>query len=281
MYVEKHEKPHDFGCYVMSLLNLAVPVWRKVNCSKPLAVQFFCQVEENKTRQLTSLQLQPDSKSCLKGYILKNNTCYQFKLHNIGTMLQKTCPFKKLNNFQIEKFQYLFDAVTGIFPPLFSPDLSYVVTYKRYWNTYSFKNDSDYNEDDGIYICVQDKLQHFIGSHVFRCSYNIYISYLFVCYGKKDCPGDMSLDEVGCECNATLNYTSQCKVIKEKSQQDKCSNFYFKSWDGLCKLYDFTFGEKSNVRIKSWPAKGYLVYTNQFTDINGESKTKEKFHVSQ
>ena len=233
------ESPPDFSCFVMSLINLAVPVWRKVNCSKPLLVQFFCQIGENKTKQPISLQLKPDSKSCLKGYILKNNTCFQFKLHNIGIMLQETCPFKKVNNFQIEKFQYLFDAVTDVFPPMFSPNLRYVVTYKRYWNTYSYRIDSDYNEKDGIYICRKDQLEHFIGSHLFRCSYNIYISYIFVCDGKKDCPGDTSLDEAGCECNTTLKYTSQCKVIiKEPSQQDECSNFYFKSWDGLCKLYD-------------------------------------------
>ena len=40
-----------------------------------------------------------------------------------------------------------------------------------------------------------------------------------------------------CGCNTTLNYTSQCKLIK-LSSQTKCSDFYFKTLNDPCKLYD-------------------------------------------
>ena len=86
------------------------------------------------------------------------------------------------------------------------------------------------------------------GDHIFRCSLGIYISYIYVCDGNKYCPGDVAFDEVGCNCNTTLNYTNQCKLIKSSGQSEECSDFYLKDYTGTCYLYDFTFvtGKWSN-----------------------------------
>ena len=56
---------------------------------------------------------------------------------------------KKIKILNYKNFSILFDAVTDIFPPFFSYDLKYIMTYKRYWNTYLYKLDSDYNGDRG------------------------------------------------------------------------------------------------------------------------------------
>ena len=86
------------------------------------------------------------------------------------------------------------------------------------------------------------------GDHLFRCSLGNYISYIYVCDGNKDCPGDVAFDEVGCNCNTTLNYTNHCKLIKSSSKSEEYSDFYFKDYNGMCYLYDFTFvtGKWSN-----------------------------------
>ena len=227
------------NCFLMSLLNLATPTWRKVSCNQPLVQHIFCQISENKLINTTSLKTHSKMESCLEGYILLNNYCYIFTWYTLGTKIQESCQSKELSSFHIKQFQVLFDAVTDIFPPLFSLDLKYIITYKRYWNIYSYKLDPVYSYKEGMYVCKMHQSQHFVGDHIFRCNYGIYISYKFVCDGKNDCPGETPIDEVGCECNATLYYNSQCRLIYTEFQT-KCSDFYFKTWTGTCKMYDFT-----------------------------------------
>ena len=251
---QQHDENTNIGnCFVMNLMNLAIPSWEEIDCDKPFAVDFFCQVHQMIKVPSILVQKHPDSKSCLKEHILKNNTCYHFFWYKVGTKIHETCPFKGHINVNIENFQYLFDAVIDIFPPIFSSDLKYVVTYKRYWNTYSYNVAEQYSKKEGIYICVTYENEYLKGDNLFRCRHGIYISYIFVCNGEDDCPGDVAFDEVGCECNATLNYKSQCKLVKISSERNECSNFYFKDHDGTCKLYGSTFvnGKVSDISIKS------------------------------
>ena len=107
-------------------------------------------------------------------------------------------------------------------------------------------------ENAGIYVCASHQSEYLVSDNVFRCKDGSYISYIFICDGKKDCPGDVSSDEIGCECNATLNYTSQCKFIKTSSEIEECSDFYFKTWDKKCVLFDFSLLniEKSMASLK-------------------------------
>ena len=203
---------HDSGyCFYMNIFNLASPTWKKIDCSRPLLKDLFCQFQKNSELHLNHLQIYPDTKSCRKELILKNNTCYQFSWHILGKNIQESCPSKGLNRIHIDEFQFLFDAVTEIFPPIFSSNLEHIFTYKRYWNTYSYQMDEPSGEMEGIFICEKDKSEDLKGDHIFRCSLGIYISYRYVCDGNKDCPGDVALDEVKCECNTTLNHTNQCK----------------------------------------------------------------------
>ena len=148
----------------------------------------------------------------------------------------------------VTSFRMGFRALADIFPPIFSTDLRHMFTYKRYWNTYSFQFNEQYSVKEGIYICEKDQFEYIKGDHLFRCSLGNFISYIYVCDGYKDCPGDVVSDEVGCNCNTTLNYTNQCKFIKTSLQSEECSDFYFKGHNGLCYLYDFTFvsGKRSN-----------------------------------
>ena len=99
-----------------------------------------------------------------------------------------------------------------------------------------------------MYVCERTQTNISLGDYAFECSYGICISYLHVCDGKKDCSGDISADEVGCECNITLKYTSQCKLIDIQNNIE-CSDFYFKTWTGICKLYDFTLVSDNNLQI--------------------------------
>ena len=108
-----------------------------------------------------------------------------------------------------------------------------------------------------MYVCERPQANTSVGDYAFQCSFGIYISYLVVCVGKQDCPGEVSTDEVRCECNNTLNYTSQCKLIN-KQYKAECSDFYFKTWTGTCKLYDFTLASNYNILTKSIANKKQL-----------------------
>ena len=134
------------NCFLMTVLNKASPTWEKINCSKPLLIDLFCQLKKDSKSHTTALQIHPDSKSCRKEHILKNNTCYQFAWHTLGKKIQESCSTIRLNSIYIDQFQYLFDAVTDIFPPIFSSNLKHIFTYKRYWNTYSFQFNGQYSE---------------------------------------------------------------------------------------------------------------------------------------
>ena len=250
------ENEHKLGnCFFMTLINVAAPTWKKVNCNQPLVQHIFCQMPRQ--IEIKQLKLHPDIKSCLKGHILLKNTCYIFTWHNLKTKIQETCPSQKIDLFHIKQFQILFDATTDTFPPLFSPDLEYIITYKRYWNTYSYKLDSKHGEKQGMYVCERPQSDQLIGDYVFQCNYGIYISYIFLCDGKNDCPGKISADEVGCECNTNLNYTSQCKMINMQSQM-VCSDLYFRTWNGTCEMYDSTLVPYTKVEIikgSAWKQK--------------------------
>ena len=207
----------------------------------------------------------------MKGYIQQNNVCFHFVWYNLGTNIHKTCSLKKLNSFHIEQFQLLFDAVTDIFPPLFLSDIGYILTYKRFWNSYSYKLDSKYNQKEVLLICTTHQSEYFVGNHLFKCSSGVYISYKFVCNGEKDCSGDMDFDEIGCECHIRQNYTSQCKWIYTLSQRIECSDFYFKSWDGTCKPYDRIFlDEVKSIAIQTpfyFTLQQKNIYTNKWKEI--------------
>ena len=254
----KLEDEYELGdCFLMNIVNLASPTWIKVSCNQPLVQHVFCQISRNKTINPFSIKINPDPQSCLKLYILQNNTCYLFTWHKLGTRIQETCPSKRLGTFNIHQFQILFDAVTDIFPPMFSPNLEYIITYKRYWNTYSYNLDSDYSEKEGMYVCEIHKSEHFVADHVFKCSSGSYISHIFVCDGTKHCFGDVATDEVDCECNITLNYSSKCKHINTASHLE-CSDLYFKTWNNTCRLYDLTLlsGKSLIIFIENMQSQG-------------------------
>ena len=243
-------RPKMGNCFLVNLLNLAVPAWEQVNCSLPLMQQVFCQIE-NKEVHPASLQMKPNTISCLKGYILQNNMCYLFAWHKLETSIQETCSSNRLQTFHFVQFKFLFKAVSDVFPPMFSPGLEYIFTYKRHWNTFSYKLNSAYKEKSGLYVCARHQSQYLTSDQVFKCLNGIYISYKFVCDGNKDCPGEVSIDEIGCECNVILNYTQKCKIIKTSSED--CSDFYFKSWNNKCMLFEVSIvnGKDSDTRIAS------------------------------
>ena len=61
-------------CFLLNLLHVAVPSWKRIYSNEPVATHVFCQIA--KMINANSLKSYPNFTSCLHGNILKNNTCY-------------------------------------------------------------------------------------------------------------------------------------------------------------------------------------------------------------
>ena len=65
----------------------------------------------------------------------------------------------------------------------------------------------------------------------------IFIAYIYICDGKKDCPGDIAFDEITCICENSLVLSSKCKYIVSNEGIKRCSPFFLTLKDGTCILY--------------------------------------------
>ena len=77
-------------------------------------------------------------------------------------------------------------------------------------------------------------IQH---GNVFECRQSIFISYTYVCDGKKDCPGDTAFDEIECICETSLVPLRKCKHFVSRKGIKSCSLLYLTLKDGTCLLY--------------------------------------------
>ena len=91
-----------------------------------------------------------------------------------------------------------------------------------------------------VFLNCQQRLQTVSSIwNTFHCGQGVYISTLFMCDNKQDCPN--RIDEAGCICNNTSNYQSKCKFLIDKQKQKSCSKFYRsmkRGNDGVCKPFD-------------------------------------------
>ena len=107
---------------------------------------------------------------------------------------------KKLKEIDLKRLKVLFNAVSIEFPPILSPDFSFILSYQRYSDIYIYeKHVVKNNSAEGIFICSDDLMSIFKGANIFKCGNGTFISQQYVCDGLVDCPGYQSLDEIDCQ----------------------------------------------------------------------------------
>ena len=143
--------------------------------------------------------------------------------------------------FDIRSFEFLFNAVNIIFPPILSSDLNYIITYKRYLNIYRYRFSKRLKgQEKGIYIYPQKNVIAIAGGTLFHCKTGTHILQTFVCDGVKDCPGDKEDHEKNFQCEATsfVNRSiPHCKYVTDKLGKKTCSLFYTMFPDNSCRIY--------------------------------------------
>ena len=90
----------------------------------------------------------------------------------------------------------------------------------------------------GLHINLLSGSSYINYGNVFECEQGIFVAYGFVCDGKKDCPGEVALDEIACTCEENVDISKKCKYVVSKDGIKTCSLFYLTMKDGTCLLYE-------------------------------------------
>ena len=227
------QENNDSTCGLMVLINLAQPMWKAVSCYEPLLPDIFCGIEERNSLKMKVLEPLNDT-SCCRSCIIKYNTCYQFLWYTARRQYKKI----KINTIDIRIFQFLFDAVEVIFPPIFSHNFRQLLTYKRYENIYVYEHYQITGINaKGLIVKSEDLVDMLENKYIYKCQQGSYISYQHMCDGNNDCPGHKIQDELNCTCKFSEQYTSKCKYLIKNSNEVICSKFYFQDRNRGCYLY--------------------------------------------
>ena len=211
-------------CAVLLLMNMADSAWITVDCDKQVFSKIICYLEEQidaKGNENTELEMIFDQ-SC----VIKNQTCYLFKWiedkPNDIVTIGKNININKL-------FEYLFHAISVVFPPIISPDFREKLMYSKHGNILNYYwtpiDDSGF---EGIYISRDFSKLFQVGGNIFECGDNIFISIKFVCDGQIDCELNRSKDELGCLCSSTTNFSPNC-VTSVDEHRKKCSFYHWET----------------------------------------------------
>ena len=256
------------------LSNLAEPEWIQISCTEKLLADVIC---INRTDPLhvrnANYEAREISMICPINAISKDARCYLFLWHSINepTDLNLHCRLHNALSAQvlgIQYFQYLFDAIQSVFPPILSPhqiDKAKIhrYTYNKYISVYHYEDSVTSNTNgDGFNLCTSKKMHVVTGENVFLCRSDVYISYLFVCDGISDCPNRDNSDEEFCHC--LFNEKNKGNLCKEsvnyKDNKTTCTTLYF-SAKGSCHKYITT-----NYQSKKLKKENFLCCDNSTID---------------
>ncbi len=263
-------------CSLMLLTNLAKPYLVEVNCSAPIVTDVLCYHSEESQEKpaLTYLDTTVWEKSC----VMKNNTCFKFltREFNMSQFSSNELSVNEGSCQLAQQLEFLFEATETIFPPLSVEHCKILIVYNRLWNRYLYEAYSNTNKEStaGIFVNTGTKPMQFALRHLYECGNETYIANQFMCDGFQDCPGES--DEVGCNCNNSLNYSNKCRYLDLGGGKRKCSIFYFSARNGSCHLYDSSF--------KAMPSKSARSIGAELTipsQLSCNSNRSVRYNVSQ
>ena len=248
-------------CGEMLLYNLADPEWITIGCYEPLTEHTFCISNPQKIKPNSKVNKLVEIKLYKRLCILKNDMCYNFQWHNKETTKNKLEKVR-FTIFNIEMFQYIFDAVRVELSPFIIQNA--IVKYSKFGSFYHYETKKIYNISaaEGFVIYLHNSLSFELDGYTFKCSSQMYISIQFVCDGINDCSGDEAMNEKNCKCNQTNDYPSNCKTLQSFHGRKTCSLFYIKTVDGHCHLYNYFMGPTDRSYYQSSTEEHQRLETN-------------------
>ncbi len=219
----------DKHCVGMLTTNLAYLEWVSVSCNRSLVSVLYCQIRNSNKATLA-----------YENYTMKSTVCEKYHIQKVGCFQFQWTSYKIHQQFvhvklyvDLQKFQHLFEAIST---PLniFTPNLSHIVTVRRYVKMHQYQHQPSINNTQGFIIRPTAFLVVKWGANIFKCLSNVHISIFAVCNGIQDCPGADDSDEVGCNCTEQDHSNGKCKYVTQSS--GKCSFFYQKIY-GACLIH--------------------------------------------
>ncbi len=286
-YILQKIHPGNLSCGALFLPSLAEPEWLTVPCeADSLAMELVCQVDQNQNKSRDILANVTREKivherSC----VLNDSTCYVFVWILIDNphLFQINRKQQVLNN--VETFQYLFDAVSSKFPPIFAVDFKTSFTFKRYFTTYKYMVDTTRDHATGIVVFAEKGSKAIIGLNLFQCADQSFISMQYICDGQADCLS--KTDERGCHCNKAEEYSGKCKHLLTENSTQPCSIFYLPipQHNGSCTQYGLgNKRKKESIMLQNYTCtNGQVISRKYFNDLVsdcGEKSDDEPFMVA-
>ena len=232
LVAQKYIQPQkNKKCALILLTNIAEPEWISIDCLDQIIGDILCMVPRN-VEVLGNVTKKSTLVVFKNPCILINGKCYFFswgfqndKLRHQNLIMTSSTRIA---------MEHLVTAINGEFPP-FHGQFTLTI-YCKITNKWTFQKVKERYK--GFHIAFLLGSSYIDYGNVYECQRGIFVAYVFVCDGKKDCPGDVALDEMSCFCEengVTLN--KSCKYVLSKDGTKTCSIFYLTLKDGSCMLY--------------------------------------------
>ena len=244
----------DNHCTLMLLSNLAEPYWVSVSCNKKILGDVMCVTDERKVhKDITKNQATQITKIYYKACVIIKGKCHVFSW--ISKAEAKHVKGQIIPVFTNKKYYTLFDAVSVDFPPFFSRDYNYILSYRKYSETYIYDKKNIPNDNTyAIFVTEKRPTDMIKGDNLFKCENNSFISSVYLCDGHSDCPFNSSLDEADLNCNESTT-KSNCNYFTN----NKMLNCFFNNKAAAISLnalkYNI-FSPHSAIQSKNWNYKG-------------------------
>ena len=229
MYKHKEKQ-----CTLMLLTNLAEPEWISIDCHQKIIGDIMCMIPRNINVTMSN-SLEADLIIFNKLCIFIFGKCYLFswgfltdpkRYMSINTKI-------KMSKSTLSAMEYLITASNTEFP-LFHSFFNFILYCKisRKWISQNITE-----PHEGLHILMLPGSKYRKYGNVFECGKGNFIAYVYVCDGKKDCPGDIAFDEIVCICEKSFAQSGKCKYIASKEGIKSCSLSYLTLKDGTCLMY--------------------------------------------
>ncbi len=221
-------------CALILLLNLAQPQWMSVMCDAPLVRDILCVLPfthpaSNATLLRTSLLV--FDTQC----IIVNETCFVFLWKSKKDIVFQNI-WKLGTSFEIEALTFLFKAISGTLPTIFSFSLRYLYGLELKFNTLHFKKfETPKPETKGHYVITKEpSIFNNKSRNVLHCKNNTFLASKFVCMYWKDCTTKQ--DAIHDECSQLSSTKRDDMRDRHHIRPPKCPALLSTKIDASCQL---------------------------------------------
>lgn len=252
------------SCTMMSLHNLAYPVWLSIPCSERMIPDVMC-VIDYPGQNLLNVPLGNAERCAATEMLLKEGSCYLFIWIDISKTLQSEPVVLPVEG--IKKLEYLFIAICDTFPDMFGSDpeenTHNKIRQSKYHRTLSYHIQAvSPNETLDGYVVRQYKslLTEMVdfGNMLFCFQSEYFVSTFFQHDGFYDCGRHDQSDEIATQCAF-----KKCKCV----QQSFCEDLFYRTTKGICQSF-INHTTASNEPVM-WTKcqSGNLISTSKVNDL--------------